>query len=255
MWYNVATFQAALRGSPSPSARIAASSDNAHHVPWDHASRGTLAFALDNTFLTGEADGNSSGWRERGVRSHPEATHHRRSALRSWAMPHTRGTVTPMALDLILRHARLASAGPEQPTVDIGVHNGLIVAVEPQLTAEDPAYDVGGKLVSPGLIESHFHLDKARLINRVPFQPNRMVRDHMERTAAIKQTFTPDEMYARAHATLEQCLLHGVTHMRTQIEVDPNVGLLGFEVIEQLRRDYAWAIDLQPCVFLQCRSG
>jgi cytosine deaminase len=39
--------------------------------------------------------------------------------------------------------------------------------------------------------------------------------------------------------------------MRTQVEVDPNVGLLGFEVIEQLRRDYAWAIDIQPCVFLQ----
>jgi cytosine deaminase len=88
-------------------------------------------------------------------------------------------------------------------------------------------------------------------MDRVPLQPNRMVRDHMERTAAIKQTFTPDEMYARAQATLEQCLLHGVTYMRTQVEVDPNVGLLGFEVIEQLRRDYAWAIDLQPCVFLQ----
>ena len=156
-----------------------------------------------------------------------------------------------MALDLILRNARLASAGPEQPTVDIGVQHGRIVAIEPHLTAEGPAHDAGGKLVSPGLIESHFHLDKARLIDRVPLQPNRMVRDHMERTAAIKQTFTPDEMYARAQATLEQCLLHGVTHMRTQVEVDPNVGLLGFEVIEQLRQDYAWAIDLQPCVFLQ----
>jgi cytosine deaminase len=156
-----------------------------------------------------------------------------------------------MALDLILRNARLASAGPEQPTVDIGVQHGRIVAIEPDLTAEGPAYDAGGKLVSPGLIESHFHLDKTRLIDRVPLQPNRMVRDHMERTAAIKQTFTPDEMYARAQATLEQCLLHGVTHMRTQVEVDPNVGLLGFEVIEQLRQEYAWAIDLQPCVFLQ----
>ena len=77
-----------------------------------------------------------------------------------------------MALDLILRNARLASAGPEQPTVDIGVCNGLIVAVEPHLAAEGPAYDAGGRLVSPGLIESHFHLDKARLMDRVPFQPN-----------------------------------------------------------------------------------
>ena len=140
-----------------------------------------------------------------------------------------------MALDLILRNARLANAGPEQPTVDIGVQHGRIVAIEPHLTAEGPAHDAGG-LVSPGLIESHFHLDKARLMDRVPLQPNRMVRDHMERTAAIKQTFTPDEMYARAQATLEQCLLHGVTHMRTQVEVDPNVRLLGFEVIEQLRQ-------------------
>jgi cytosine deaminase len=39
--------------------------------------------------------------------------------------------------------------------------------------------------------------------------------------------------------------------MRTQVEVDPNVGLLGFEAIEQLKKDYAWAIDIQPCVFLQ----
>ena len=72
----------------------------------------------------------------------------------------------------------------------------------------------------------------------MPVQPDRMVRDHMERTASIKHTFTPEDMYARAQATLEQRPLHGVTHMRTQVEVDPNVGLLGFEVVEQLRKDY-----------------
>src|SRR4051812_36232539 len=89
------------------------------------------------------------------------------------------------------------------------------------------------------------------IVDRVPLQANRMVRDHMERTASVKHTFTLEDIYARAQATLEQCLLHGVTHMRTQIEVDPNVGLLGFEAIEQLRKDYAWAIDIQSCVFLQ----
>ena len=156
-----------------------------------------------------------------------------------------------MALDLIIRNARLASAGPDHPTVDIGVRNGIIIAIEPHLAADGPEHEAGGKLVSPGLIESHFHLDKAMIIDRVPIQPDRMVRDHMERTASIKHTFTPEDMYARAQATLEQCLLHGVTHMRTQVEVDPNVGLLGFEVVEQLRKDYAWAINIQPCVFLQ----
>jgi cytosine deaminase len=154
-------------------------------------------------------------------------------------------------LDLIIRNARLADAGPENKTVDIGVRGGVIVAVEPGLAANGPEHDARGKLVSPGLVESHFHLDKAMIVDRVPLQPDRMVRDHMQRTASIKHTFTPEDIYARARATLEQCLLHGVTHMRTQVEVDPNVGLLGFEAIEQLRRDYAWAIDMQPCVFLQ----
>jgi cytosine deaminase len=156
-----------------------------------------------------------------------------------------------MALDLIIRNARLPGTAPGQPTTDIGVQNGLITAVTPKLAAGGPELDAGGKLVSPGLVESHFHLDKALISDRVPLQPNRMVRDHMERTASIKHTFTPEDIYARAQATLEQCLLHGVTHMRTQVEVDPNVGLQGFEAIEQLRKDYAWAIDIQSCVFLQ----
>lgn len=156
-----------------------------------------------------------------------------------------------MALDLVIRNARLGDAGSGDPTVDIGVQDGRIVAIATALAADGPEHDAGGKLVSPGLIESHFHLDKAMIVDRVPLQPNRMVRDHMERTASIKHTFTLEDIYARAQATLEQCLLHGVTHMRTQVEVDPNVGLLGFEAIEQLRKDYAWAIDIQSCVFLQ----
>jgi cytosine deaminase len=154
-------------------------------------------------------------------------------------------------LDLIIRNARVVNARTGGPTVDIGVRAGIIVAVEAGLAANGPEHDARGKLVSPGLIESHFHLDKAMIIDRVAIQPDRMVRDHMQRTAAVKHTFTPEDIYARAQATLEQCVLHGVTHMRTQVEVDPNSGLLGFEAIEQLRMDYAWAIDIQPCVFLQ----
>jgi cytosine deaminase len=39
--------------------------------------------------------------------------------------------------------------------------------------------------------------------------------------------------------------------MRTHVEVDPNVELRGYKAIERLAKDYAWAIDLELCVFLQ----
>jgi cytosine deaminase len=35
------------------------------------------------------------------------------------------------------------------------------------------------------------------------------------------------------------------------VEVDPRIGLRGFNAIARLKRDYAWAIDLQICVFPQ----
>jgi cytosine deaminase len=39
--------------------------------------------------------------------------------------------------------------------------------------------------------------------------------------------------------------------MRTHVEIDPPVGLMGFNAVRRLKRDYAWAIDLQICVFPQ----
>src|ERR1700723_3445338 len=39
--------------------------------------------------------------------------------------------------------------------------------------------------------------------------------------------------------------------MRTHVELDPGIGLIGLEAVEQLARDYAWAIDVELCVFPQ----
>jgi cytosine deaminase len=67
----------------------------------------------------------------------------------------------------------------------------------------------------------------------------------------VKHTFTVEDVYDRARRTLEKCLKHGATRMRTHLELDAGVGLRSFEAIEALRHDYAWAIDLEVCVFPQ----
>ena len=156
-----------------------------------------------------------------------------------------------VAFSLILRNARLANASEGSATVDIAVADGRIVAIEPRISGEGESVDAGGRFVSAGLLESHFHLDKSRILDRVEPLEDRRMTDHMKRTASVKGTFTVEDVYARARATLEQSLLNGVMHMRTHVEVDPNVGLNGFDAIERLAKDYAWAIDLQVCVFVQ----
>ena len=153
-----------------------------------------------------------------------------------------------MAYDLIIRSARVADG-----IRDIAIADGRIAALALGLAPGEAAevVDAQSRFVSPGLVEAHFHLDKALILDRCAPPKDRRTRDHMQRTAAIKHTFTVEDIYARARTVLEDCLLNGVTHMRTQVEVDPNVGLRGWEAVAQLARDYAWAIDLQPCVFLQ----
>jgi cytosine deaminase len=154
-------------------------------------------------------------------------------------------------LSFIVRNARLANGADASATVDIAVADGRIVAIEHRISGDGESVDAGGRFVSAGLVESHFHLDKSRILDRVTPLEDRRGADHMKRTSAVKNTFTVEDVYARARNTLEQCLLNGIMHMRTHIEVDPNVGLRGYEAIERLAKDYAWGVDLQLCVFLQ----
>ncbi len=149
-------------------------------------------------------------------------------------------------MDLIVRNARL----PNGDLADIGTEGGRIVAIQPGLVADAPIYDAEGCLVCAGLVETHIHLDKSRIIGRCAPEPGRSPKS-MERVAAVKHTFSEQDVYDRASATLEECIKHGATRMRTHVELDAGVELRSFDAIEQLRRDYAWAIDIELCVFPQ----
>ncbi len=155
-----------------------------------------------------------------------------------------------MAFDLILRNARIAGGAPDAPLMDIAIQGETIAAVAPKLEAEGKEWGIGGRLVSPGLIETHIHLDKSRIMDRCTAAPDRGT-DHMDRVSAVKPGFTQEDVYARAQQTVEQCLVNGATHMRTHVELDPNGGLRGFEALKQLAADYRWAVDIELCVFAQ----
>lgn len=153
-------------------------------------------------------------------------------------------------MDLILRNARIFGAAPDAPPMDIGVEGGTIVAIMPEISTDAEVADAEGRLVSPGLFETHIHLDKSRILDRTTPSPNRGT-DHMMRVSAVKPTFTAEDVYARARETVEHAMTHGTMHMRTHVELDANVGLRGFDALEQLAKDYAWGLDLELCVFAQ----
>jgi cytosine/creatinine deaminase len=152
-------------------------------------------------------------------------------------------------MDLIVRNALLADRAGEGP-LDIGVSGGRIAAIERGLAAEAPACDAQGRLACPGLIETHIHIDKSRIIDRCAPQ-ERATLSPVKGVAPLKAAMSVEDVRRRAAQTIEQCILHGTTRMRTQVEVDPAIGMRGFEAVQSLIADYKWAIDIEICVFPQ----
>jgi cytosine deaminase len=151
-------------------------------------------------------------------------------------------------MDLIIRNARLA--GRDRDALDIGVAGGRIAAIARNIAADAPAYDARGLLACPGLIESHIHLDKSRIIDRCAPQ-DRATLSPVFGVTPVKKDMTVEDVYARARQTLEECIKHGCTRMRTQLEVDPGIGMRGYDGVEALIDEYKWAIDIEICVFPQ----
>lgn len=151
------------------------------------------------------------------------------------------------AFDLIFRNALLrSSAAP----VDIGVKGGRIAAIAPKLACDAAEVDVGGRLALPGFVDTHIHLDKACLLGRCGHDHG-SVSEAIRAVAGMKKDFTVEDVYARGAKVLERAIVHGTTRMRTHVEIDPRIGLRGFEAVKALKQDYAWAIDLELCVFPQ----
>ena len=140
--------------------------------------------------------------------------------------------ITRTAFDLIFRNATTRSS---PATVDIGISGGRIAAIEPRLAAEGAEIDAGGRLVLPGFVDTHIHLDKACLLGRCGHDHG-SVGDAIRAVAAMKRDFTVDDIYTRGSKVIERAVVHGTTRMRTHVEIDPRIGLRGFEAIKALKR-------------------
>ena len=152
-----------------------------------------------------------------------------------------------MSLDLVIANARLADR-PEP--VDIGIGGDLIVEIAPAIDAEAPREDAGRRLVFGGFVETHIHLDKALILDRCPICEGTL-SEAIALTAGAKAGFTVEDVLKRASLVVEMAILQGTTRMRSFVEVDPRAGFRSLEALLEVRRDYAWAIDMELCAFAQ----
>ncbi|WP_134681048.1 amidohydrolase family protein [Paracoccus ravus] len=149
-------------------------------------------------------------------------------------------------IDLLLANARLDD-GPDLR--DLAIREGRFVPLPTDCRHVLQRIDLEGKLVLPGFVETHIHLDKARLT--CACGQGTTLAQAVAEVSAMKRHFTPEDVHARAAKVIEAAILQGTMHMRSHVEVDPRAGLRSLEAVLRLREEYRFALDLSICAFAQ----
>lgn len=153
-----------------------------------------------------------------------------------------------MSADTIIRNA--AVWGRPDPA-DLAISDGVYVDV----AAVDPAgarvIDAAGRLCVPGFVEPHIHLDKVMLADSIPVNASGSLDEAIEILGARKQSYSREDIAARAGHIIRAAISNGVTRMRTHIDIDTGCGLTAFDALLAVRDQFADLIDLQIVAFPQ----
>lgn len=149
---------------------------------------------------------------------------------------------------LLLRNARalLAEAGPAQAT-DIAIDGaGRIRQLGVSLPSAPGSrvIDLHGKLVTPGLVDAHQHLDKSRTREAVP-NPSGTLLGAIEAYKRHASITTHGDVQARAEQTMRRCIERGTVAIRTHANIDAEIGLRSIEALVEVRERWRDRIHLQ----------
>ena len=149
-------------------------------------------------------------------------------------------------IDLLIRGCRVEDA---QTPADVAIDGGRIVAVGPasELAARQEIR-ADGRVLIPGFVNAHVHLDKAFVSG---LAPSGLMLEGVARGAARKREYTHEDVKQRVTRALDLAVRHGITALRSPVDVDPIVGTLGVEATAEARDEYRDRIDVQILAFPQ----
>jgi cytosine deaminase len=151
-------------------------------------------------------------------------------------------------MDLVIRNAISDTSG--EP-VEVGITNGLITAVAPAgLPPAEQEIDAGGGMLSPALLESHFHLENALLWDGVINQSGTL-HEAIELYAKVKQALTVDDIVARAGQAIRAAVANGTLWLRSHVDIDHIAKLSILHGVVAAREAFKNLIDIQLVAFPQ----
>ena len=162
-----------------------------------------------------------------------------------------------IVLTLLLKNVRLETGylydqtfvtATETQIVDVLIENGKFVEIAPTIEASDAVViDAKNQLLVPSFKEMHTHIDKTYFGGEwkapTPATEGIFTRLKEEATLLPKQLDVAEE---RAHEMVRHYIKNGHTHIRTHVNVDPQIEIKHMEIVKRVLKSYedptAWFI-------------
>ena len=147
-------------------------------------------------------------------------------------------------MDWLITNVRIPNQNGE---VAIAIAAGHIADIGPALPwPANRRWDGDGRIVLPGLVEPHVHLDKTYL-NRSGHFPNHSgtLLEAIDVWRVAKKQRSRADLQTAVRRALRAAIAHGVTAMRSHVDTEEPGDLETLAAILEVREEFRHAIDLQ----------
>ncbi|MFF7243562.1 amidohydrolase family protein [Embleya sp. NPDC008237] len=147
---------------------------------------------------------------------------------------------------------------PDGTRADITIRAGRIAALDPvgdRGAGDEPpvgtTIDVAGALVLPAFVDGHVHLDKTFLgSDWQPHVTGGTIRERVAAERALRERVRVPTAERAAHL-VRRIVALGTGHVRSHVDVDPQLGLSGLHALVEVRERFRDVLSVQLVAFPQ----
>ncbi len=154
-----------------------------------------------------------------------------------------------MVEELLVRNVRPLHG----EAIDLRIIGGRIAEVGPGLAAAAEFTEIDGenRLLFPGLVDAHAHMDKTLLgLGWYRNEVGPSLLDKIENERRLRRERGIDS-YEQSSRLARLAIAAGTTHIRTFVDIDTETRLTGFDGVMRMRADFERALTIETVAFPQ----
>jgi cytosine deaminase len=135
-------------------------------------------------------------------------------------------------------------AGGELLQLDIELRHGVVATLRPSV-ASTAGIDLAGRMVLPGYVDMHTHLDKGHIWRRAPNPDGTFMGALNTVQSDSRANWSAADVRSRMEFMLRCAYAHGTVAIRTHLDSIPPQPEITWPVMAELREIWAGRIELQ----------